>query len=582
MMFRQKTRQFLSSFSLSALVHERRPHDGHSPATARGYGRPAPDYHPRCRSPSGWAALPSMGSAQSRAEDREHLKKLHSDDDLFRIVEVAEDEPAKDLTQNMAALGLIGALKTLSEQRQLREAHLLKMVSTEACTPAVSKEGWHALHYAVRFGAPKSVIVRAIKVFPDALLEADDKGRLPLHLALIWGTPAVTVLSLLRASPQACQQAELSQRALPLHLALQHGADEEVALAILDQYPKAARQRRKGRQLPLHATDYGRTSLRVVDRVIESNPSALSAIDSTGRAPLHQALRSRADEDLIVHLLESKPRMSRRRDKFGRAPLHYAILFDATPKVVFALLRAAPASCTWPSVAGRLPLHLSAARSAYATEAAFEMLLVEAPGALEAIDNEGRTPLHLAAQHSASVAVVQRLSDANPTALRTPDSYGALPLHLCAEHNPSGRIALWLLRAAPDACAQCDVCRRRQPLHYYAARQDASEEVVGHMLEAYPDALWTPDLNGDEPRTLASRDGRPQAVSAIDQWVKSTISATAAKSKTKSRRTRSRPKRPEGVVSSAREGGGTLTRLRTFTKWRFRSGSARGLTVQPT
>jgi hypothetical protein len=79
-----------------------------------------------------------------------------------------------------------------------------------------------------------------LAAFPDAVVQPDAKGRLPLHEALRVGTPTALAVSLLRASPKAASLRD-ERGLLPLHYAVGVAWPDAAALqALLTAHPGAA------------------------------------------------------------------------------------------------------------------------------------------------------------------------------------------------------------------------------------------------------------------------------------------------------------------------------------------------------
>jgi ankyrin repeat protein len=151
------------------------------------------------------------------------------------------------------------------------------------------------------------------------VMETDDVGRLPLHVAAMHGS-ADAVRLLLAAAPAAAS-AEDDYGSLPLHLAALYGRPDAVRL------------------------------------LLAASPAAAAAEDFEGLLPLHTAVKS-GNAAAVSLLLEAAPRTAATATRCGWLPLHYAARQgDAT--VVQLLLGALPQAAVVASPSGETPLGLA-------------------------------------------------------------------------------------------------------------------------------------------------------------------------------------------------------------------------------
>ncbi len=149
-------------------------------------------------------------------------------------------------------------------------------------------ESVDALVTACRSG-DAAAVERILAAAPAAVMSADARGFLPLHIAAEEGHEAAVVRLLLQAAPAAATSGGRA-RELPLHLAAMRG---HVAMArlLLEAAPATAMAAGAGGFLPLHcAAGYGHEA--VARLLLQAAPSAAAAGNVLGWLPLHFALMS--------------------------------------------------------------------------------------------------------------------------------------------------------------------------------------------------------------------------------------------------------------------------------------------------
>jgi ankyrin repeat protein len=110
------------------------------------------------------------------------------------------------------------------------------------------RDGSYPLHMAVQSGAPCSVVEMLIREERDALLLKNKFGETPIHLALRDGAPAPDTVCdiaelLLKYSPSEVPKTRDERGNLPLHVAVTHGCSVHVAKGLLEAWPGSIHER---------------------------------------------------------------------------------------------------------------------------------------------------------------------------------------------------------------------------------------------------------------------------------------------------------------------------------------------------
>ena len=203
----------------------------------------------------------------------------------------------------------------------------------------------------------------------EAALKKDTFGRLPLHLAAEWRAPAGVVRALLELNPAALLAAD-RRGSLPLHLhcGAVGEASAEVLAALLEGRGREAAAARDGRgRLALHlaardnfvAGGDNEAPVEAFRALIEANPGALLEEDGDKDLPIHVYLkgaRGAASAEVVALLLEGGGReAAARKGSGGRLPLHLVADRRAPLGVVRALLEANPGALVEGDGKGSLP-----------------------------------------------------------------------------------------------------------------------------------------------------------------------------------------------------------------------------------
>lgn len=175
------------------------------------------------------------------------------------------------------------------------------------------------LHNAVICGTAPEILKILINSSPRSLVETDENGCTPLHLALRSDAPSLDLIqALILTSPgeNAARLKDVSGR-LPLHIAAERGLDDTLLNLMVNSYADGCyRQTRKG-DLPLHLlVRSGEATLSKVELLIKpimGNESICRMEGSKGvDLPLHIAARFGCSFEILEKLLRTYPEAATR------------------------------------------------------------------------------------------------------------------------------------------------------------------------------------------------------------------------------------------------------------------------------
>jgi ankyrin repeat protein len=210
-----------------------------------------------------------------------------------------------------------------------------------------------------------------IDVYPQAVLEPNNDGYLPLHVACREDTPDSDIIDmLLSAIPHSLGGLDCGTRKtcrLPLHEACSRNTQVTSIERMVARYPDAAEFAGADGNMPLHSA-CAQTSLNqqcsCIDVLIAACPQALQVEDAKGNFPLHLACKGGADPSVIRLLVQSDPEVANLQDSKGDLPLHIACRHHASSyDLVQTLLDAYPESVEERGNFGGLPLHEACSNS---------------------------------------------------------------------------------------------------------------------------------------------------------------------------------------------------------------------------
>ena len=153
------------------------------------------------------------------------------------------------------------------------------------------------------------------------MVNTNDGGRLPLHMALLKGANSTEIVRYLCCLyPEALLHRD-NEGNTPLHYACMY-CTEEICRLLLEECPKASHVANAKERLPLHLLstreDY---SLEFFNRMLELLPTAVTKADRNGRLPLHWACDSpQTRTDILSLLVQHHSGALLVRDMSGKTP----------------------------------------------------------------------------------------------------------------------------------------------------------------------------------------------------------------------------------------------------------------------
>jgi ankyrin repeat protein len=352
--------------------------------------------------------------------------------------------------------------------------------------------------------------------FPNAIVERDHHGRLPLHYAAQITVPVAITKFLIEQHPAAVHEKENSRGGglVPLQYGVAYGTTVEHLKLLREAWPESIAAKDDGEEgyAPLHRAIAKRDiQWDVLRYLAETSPGSLRCRSAQGLLPLHVASSSpslfRSGEDpvkLAQYLVGLCPEAMRERDDLnGELPLHRAIRMDAPLPLVKFLYRRFPESGQETDAEGRPPLHLAVAR----TESALwtsSFLLRACPEAICVKDRHGRRPLHAAAAtRNPDAELLRFLIEIHPEAVRDRDEEGLLPIHHAATSNRLAGPASVLAGPWPESVRALTEWGGTL-LACAAAGGNASPDMVRFLAGTWPEAIRIRDQDGFLPLHYAA------------------------------------------------------------------------------
>ena len=329
-----------------------------------------------------------------------------------------------------------------------------------------------------------------IEFYPEALMQEDDAGNLPIELFInkVDKKPQITFNLLVEICPEALLH-ENKQGQLPLHLAcsssnnLNCPRDSELIRCLVEAFPDALMHPDFAGMFPLQLAcrvepsgSYPDPPTNAIALMIDKAPHILTETipDGEGRLPLHHLSGSSLYHDTVSVLVEKFPRALLLQDSENCTPLMNACMNEkASLDMVYCLVRQWPEQVTSQSA--------------------------------NVFDNErfngDMLPIAIASE-SASVERVRNWAEKQPRILSALDGFHKrVPLHYAAASRSPEQFSLvqCLLKIDPSAASIHDAMGR-YPLHYAALSKSSEAVSVAKLLvNAFPDAMTAEDTDGMLP-----------------------------------------------------------------------------------
>ncbi len=236
-----------------------------------------------------------------------------------------------------------------------------------------------ALHEACYASVSLGAVRRILHLHPEANLEQDENGRIPLHWALASKNQHAKARILLNHMMHLQAQGEVRVEEMMLHRndlgynALDHACCSDAPADIIDSLlslcSRAASKtnaRRMGKT-PLHMLlEYNKSNGTEVNTastllLLKAYPGALAARDRIGNLPLHYVCFPQDSLDAFHLILNASIEMGcvEMKNEFGGTPLHTACVNDVPSEMIQRLLEASPCTIKDVDCQGDTPLHLA-------------------------------------------------------------------------------------------------------------------------------------------------------------------------------------------------------------------------------
>jgi len=365
-------------------------------------------------------------------------------------------------------------------------------------------QGEIPLHVACRNNAPIAVI--GMLVTREARRVPDGNGDTALHLACRADTrsSAETVGLLLHlddgdAAAAGARDVEsddiqllLQQRNnegdTPLHIACRRDVPDSNTIRMLVQAcPDAVLVLDRHGDLPLHlACKGGNASTDTLRYLVEHHPVSLCSHDANDDTALHIVCKHTRNLrfDLVEFLVEQDVAVLDTPDAEGALPIHVLCSRDfvARAAIEFVLLRNLR-SLLVTDDNGDLPLHIACRNEGM--EAGIIFLLVGAGFGSDCVqvrNSSGDLPLHVACRAGALIEIIRTLARQDLATLHISNNEGALPIHIvCGTGAHVEKIQYLVEQGGVGTLVARDRCGRL-PVHC-ACQIGASMHALQYLVE---------------------------------------------------------------------------------------------------
>ena len=309
--------------------------------------------------------------------------------------------------------------------------------------------------------------VRTLNMDVDEVEMKDDQGRTALHFALSRKDINIDLVHVLVEKGCGALSSKDNRGRLPLYVACENNAPLEIIKLLLEMNASTITRQ--------HNAATSADKLPLLHVVIQNK---------------HKAESGTICETLQV-LVNHRSDLLQKRDKDGKTPLLYALLVNQDINVLKLLLELCPKYAQEKDNENMLPLHLACRTNA--SLEIIQMLVLAYPKAVE--EQWGfLLPLHLSSRVNASAQVLNLLIDKYPGAITKTFFNRNYPLHLLVSQKDVKEDAVSLLLAG----VQCKNNEGKLPLHN-ACISECPLSVIMLLVRAFPDALITPDSDGNIP-----------------------------------------------------------------------------------
>eukprot|EP00985_Skeletonema_marinoi_P019971 scaffold11644_cov124-Skeletonema_marinoi.AAC.2 len=351
----------------------------------------------------------------------------------------------------------------------------------------------------------EEIIRCLLEYFPDAISDADNNGKLPLHAACLNNYVTIGIIQLLiDAAPDSvrhqdnaglmalhhlCSNRELDEMTaspilklllvknpesiyhanndglIPIHVACMVSQSTEFCRGLIEAFPYSVRMPTNVGMLPIHTACVNNT-VTTVEYLYKLYPDAINHASTHGLNPIHAAIMGLdfrfeqiAAVKVVQFLLGCDPNVKFQEALQGESLLHYACRCEYNKthtevpiEIIKVLYEANPELIRKEDSGGRLPLHKICSNPSQDETATFEilkLLLAMHPESIRHV-NKGQLPIHIASMTSKSREFCRVLIEAYPGSERMTNVLGMLPIH-CACVNNTVATVEYLYKLYPDA-----------------------------------------------------------------------------------------------------------------------------------
>jgi hypothetical protein len=311
-----------------------------------------------------------------------------------------------------------------------------------------------------------------LQVYPHAAMVFDNKGQLPLHLAIQSGWHHLHLMELLAAAPPSISALDESFSLYPFQLAAMHDLSLTTIFKLLLAAPNLLGSRIPPCHLPSSVNDPAYLLLGDqghVESPLVVPPSFAKSRTEAVSEELQALLQRVKDDPQLWMDLQSLLGSPKCPDD-GWSVVHAAVSLKECPiGLIRILLRMHPEQLRVPC-GGRTPLHCAAANAA-------KSLLATT------VEDDDDTTSDLRTLRLRAVL------EAHPAAVRVTDATGQLPLHLAAYHGQPAACLESLIEAWPGALCQPDARYKLFPFLWAACSPVASLTDVFMLLQRAPHVI---------------------------------------------------------------------------------------------
>ena len=378
---------------------------------------------------------------------------------------------------------------------------------------AASAITWHGLEPLYCACSNKNVTLGIIQLLidadPDSVGSRDSEGSTPLHRLCnnrkLDEMAAIEILRLLvEKYPAAVRHAD-NRGCLPIYLAISRGRSPEFCSLLFEAYPGSERITTRNGAMPLHWA-CANNSLATVEYLYRQYPEAIDRTTAGGLYPIHNAISfiqhrdsPAAAVEIVRFLLDCDPNQKLIQFQ-GASLLHFVCGqqfndsdIEAGIQMINVIFSAHPASVNSEDNDGRMPLHSLCLNKHLGEEAAMQILqflLEKYPEAARHENNIGYLPIHYASLWR-SHQFCRVLIEAYPGSEQIPTTNGTMPLHQACLQGSIATVE-YFYRKYPDTIYHATT-DGHHPIHYAIERTKRrgnpadAVEIVQFLLDCDPD-----------------------------------------------------------------------------------------------